>query len=253
MATGHVAATFQHVVPFGLLACVFVSILWRRWVKGLLDGARANLKTAIASMTWRDFERVIGTAFMQQGFTVTELAGNGPERGVDLVLTKDGARHLVQCRHWRQRKVSVSVIRELYGVMSAKGAQGGYVITGGRFTSEARDFARDMGITLIGGSGLGQLIGSLSVEPRTAEMEATRAAAPVCPQCGSGMIERTATRGQFIGMPFWGCRRYPGCRGIVPLEQADAAPPPSRLMGLPVARTTVGGRPAGISSAAPHI
>lgn len=98
-------------------------------------------------------------------------------------------------RRWAERKASISVIRELYGAISANGAQGGYVIAGGRFTREARDFGCDM-----------------------------TEAAPVCPQCGSGMIERTATRGQFVGMPFWGCRRYPGCRGIVPLEQADAAP-----------------------------
>jgi Bacteriocin-protection, YdeI or OmpD-Associated/Restriction endonuclease len=32
--------------------------------------------------------------------------------GVDLGLTKDGQRYLVQCKHWRKRQVGVTVVRE---------------------------------------------------------------------------------------------------------------------------------------------
>jgi len=34
-----------------------------------------------------------------------------------------------------------------------------------------------------------------------------------CPQCGSLMIRRMARRGHRRGMVFWGCSRYPACRG----------------------------------------
>ncbi|WP_269218885.1 helix-hairpin-helix domain-containing protein [Brevundimonas vesicularis] len=34
-----------------------------------------------------------------------------------------------------------------------------------------------------------------------------------CPKCGSRMIRRTARRGRNAGGPFWGCSRYPRCRG----------------------------------------
>jgi len=34
-----------------------------------------------------------------------------------------------------------------------------------------------------------------------------------CPQCNSRMIRRTARRGPRAGKPFWGCSRYPSCRG----------------------------------------
>ncbi|MGE6695723.1 topoisomerase DNA-binding C4 zinc finger domain-containing protein [Sphingobium limneticum] len=40
-----------------------------------------------------------------------------------------------------------------------------------------------------------------------------RAAAPSCPQCGSSMQRRTARRGHRAGAQFWGCSRYPTCRG----------------------------------------
>jgi hypothetical protein len=38
---------------------------------------------------------------------------------------------------------------------------------------------------------------------------------PACPQCGTAMIQRTAKKGQFAGQRFWGCGRYPKCKGIV--------------------------------------
>ena len=34
-----------------------------------------------------------------------------------------------------------------------------------------------------------------------------------CPRCGSTMIQRVARRGRWAGHPFWGCSRYPVCKG----------------------------------------
>lgn len=36
---------------------------------------------------------------------------------------------------------------------------------------------------------------------------------PSCPQCGSHMVRRVARRGPRSGNPFWGCSRFPRCRG----------------------------------------
>jgi ssDNA-binding Zn-finger/Zn-ribbon topoisomerase 1 len=41
---------------------------------------------------------------------------------------------------------------------------------------------------------------------------------PHCPKCGSEMILRTAKRGDNQGGKFWGCSKYPECRGIVNIE-----------------------------------
>lgn len=40
---------------------------------------------------------------------------------------------------------------------------------------------------------------------------------PRCPKCGGGMVLRTAKRGVNAGNEFWGCKRYPKCRGVVNL------------------------------------
>ena len=44
---------------------------------------------------------------------------------------------------------------------------------------------------------------------------ATSNTPPRCPTCGSSMTKRRARRGAYAGRLFWGCTRYPNCRGIV--------------------------------------
>lgn len=37
---------------------------------------------------------------------------------------------------------------------------------------------------------------------------------PVCPDCGSLMVLRTAHKGAHEGEQFWGCSKYPTCKGV---------------------------------------
>ena len=46
---------------------------------------------------------------------------------------------------------------------------------------------------------------------KTQSMKSSRS--PNCPRCGSQMIRRTARRGRNRGNQFWGCSRFPKCRG----------------------------------------
>jgi restriction system protein len=55
----------------------------------------------------------------------------------------------VQCKQWRAYKVGVEVVRELYGVMAAHGAAGGFVMTSGRFTDAANEFAQGRNMKLV--------------------------------------------------------------------------------------------------------
>jgi len=137
-----------------------------------------------ASMGWREFERLVGEAFRRSGFTVTGFGGNGRDGGVDLGLMKNGARFLVHCKHWRKQQVGVTVVRELHGVIAALSANGGYVITGGQFTREAREFAESTAIQLIDGAALDALISS--VHSQTAQHR--------CPKSRSQFIQRGRVR-----------------------------------------------------------
>lgn len=60
---------------------------------------------------------------------------------------------------------------------------------------------------------------SIILRPTTAQPTSnpTSRASSACPQCGSKMVRRTANRGRRPGSTFWGCSRFPSCRGTRPI------------------------------------
>jgi hypothetical protein len=51
----------------------------------------------------------------------------------------------------------------------------------------------------------------------TPDGTAAAAAVPACPACGQPMVRRVAGKGPSAGRPFWGCGRFPACRGTRPI------------------------------------
>lgn len=166
-------------------------------------------RNALEQLSWREFEGVVAETFRARGFTVTERGGVAPDGGVDIELRLGSDLYLVQCKQWKTSKVGVAVVRELYGVMAAEGAVGGFVVASGAFTDEARRFAEGRSIELVPTETLLQL-----VQDAAATKDDSVKASPLCPKCGSTMVLRTATRGDLAGQSFWGCSRYPACRGL---------------------------------------
>lgn len=211
----------QYLVPFLCLVGAAVSILRRRARTRLIDEViKGEGSTALKEMSWQEFEQVVGEGFRLRGYAVIENGGGGADGGIDLILKKDGEKFLVQCKQWRALKVGVTVVRELYGVMAADGATGGFVVTCGKFTDEAKAFANGRNVTLLDGGELEKLIRQArpASPPRQSSPVIQAPSAiigPQCPTCGSAMIERTAKRGANAGNRFWGCAAYPACKGMV--------------------------------------
>jgi restriction system protein len=152
------ASALQYIAPVILSFGAVVSFLTGQRNRRLLAEAKQTAGTSdLQSLTWQDFEHLVGQAFRKRCFVVTET-NTGPDGGIDLELRKDGELHLVQCKRWRARKVGVEIVRELYGVMSARGAVGGYVVSSGEFSDEAKRFAAGSNMTV----GRGQAQGSHS-------------------------------------------------------------------------------------------
>lgn len=201
-----------------LAACwvaAFVSFLRARRRSRLLD-TRTGLES-IAALGWRDFERLVGEAFRRQGYRVEETGLGGADGGIDLVLFRGGRRTLVQCKHWRREKVPVAVVREMYGLLTHHGADEVFVAAMGGFTPDAERFAAGKPIRLIEGATLLDMIrsvqrgqGGAAATPAAGRMQAPVEAAPGCPRCGAAMVRRTNRRD---GSSFWGCSRFPSCRG----------------------------------------
>lgn len=218
------AAIGQYLLPLVGLAGAAMSYFRRKQRTVLVtDVAQAQSANALDGMSWREFEMLVGEAYRLQGYRVTETGGGGADGGIDLVLTKGAEKFLVQCKQWKAYKVGVVVVRELYGVMAASGATGGFVVTSGRFTAEAEEFAEGRNVQLIDGPKLFDMIklAELSlnttaqpsnIKPQIAQPQ--DAIEPSCPQCGSSMVKRTARKGGNAGGEFWGCAQFPTCRAV---------------------------------------
>lgn len=199
-----------------------------------LTFASAKDIEAIRAMSWREFETLVGESYRRQGFSVEETGGGGADGGIDLILRGKGQKILVQCKQWRSFKVGVKVVREMYGIMVAERADRVIVVTSGVYTQESHGFARGKPIELIDGRSLVQLIRTVKREAVAARnvasaqpaqpaptkvlsvrVAASAAAAPTCPKCGVQMVMRTARKGPNAGNTFWGCPRFPSCRGIL--------------------------------------
>lgn len=221
------ATYFQYILSAAFLIGSVVSVFSRHRRNALHSQVvSAGVKSALEGMSWREFEQLVGESFRRQGFSVEETGGGGADGGMDLVLSRGSDRYFVQCKLWKARQVGVVTVRELYGVMAAQSAAGGYVVTSGVFTDEAKRFAKGREIELIDGDRLMEMIGAQrasaeKVGSRPRELDpgsmsgVTPSApeAPACPQCGSPMVLRTARKGVQAGSSFWGCPQFPKCRG----------------------------------------
>jgi restriction system protein len=210
------AEILQWLLPVALLIGAAVSG-FKRAKRNRLHGdvASAPSRSALESMSWGEFEMLAGEMFRRRGFTVVERGGNGADGGVDLELHAGADKYFVQCKQWKSQKVGVAVVRELYGVMAAEGAVGGFVVASGNFTDDARRFAEGRAIELVATADLLRMIGA-TASSDISPPSANQAAVPVCPSCSAEMVLRTAKKGTNAGDQFWGCSRYPACRGTRP-------------------------------------
>lgn len=167
-------------------------------------------------LEWKSFEKLV-----EEYFLCTEvrprLTRVGPDGGVDLELfgRRTGKlKAIVQCKAWKAYRVGVKPVRELYGVMAARGVCDGYFFTTGEFTNEAQDFARNTGLRLVTGE---EFLNRIEALPQQEQQTICRRitegdySVPTCPSCDIKMVERTAKRGKNEGETFWGCPRYPNC------------------------------------------
>ncbi len=145
----------QYLLPALCLAGAWLAWREQRKRSQLLQQVTANpAADALDDITWQEFEVLVGEVFRRLGYQVEETGGGGADGGIDLILRRNGEKFLVQCKQWKAFRVSVEVVREMFGLMTAKGADGGFVVTSGRFTKPAIEFAQGRNLSLIDGPAL---------------------------------------------------------------------------------------------------
>jgi restriction system protein len=185
--------------------------------RGQRPPANAWSARVFEDIEWRRFEALCANLFGQAGFE-TRAKSHGADGGVDIWLysaNADGPAAVVQCKHWLGKAVGVKEVREFYGVMASHKLQRGTFATSSTFTSDARQFAKDNGISALDGQSLLALISRRT----PAQQESLLAIAyegeywrPTCASCGLKMVERSARTS------FWGCVDFPRCRFTLPVR-----------------------------------
>ena len=95
-----------------------------------------------------EFENFVADLFSKLGYK-TRVIGGSYDEGIDVIAEKNGAKHYIQCKHYRQ-PVGPEKIREFYGAVNAKYSnEKAFFITTGYFTEEAIRFSEDKNIELI--------------------------------------------------------------------------------------------------------
>ncbi len=201
------------VIPFYFIAMIFAFKQFRH--RRMLD-VQSGIES-IRAMSWQAFEIMVGEIYRRRMYYVEEHDSTKPDSGFDLLLFKGGHKIIVQCRHWRNIQIDVSLVQELYGIMAAEKADGCIFVSSGDYTQGALAFANGKPIELVNGARLVALVREVqsSAAPENIPAAPADSDEPSCPKCGGKMIRMTAKAGVNAGQDFWGCSAFPDCRGII--------------------------------------
>ena len=97
-------------------------------------------------------------------------------------------------------------LQELYTLLAAEDIRRGYVVTTGRFSVAARDYAEEKHLTLLPGDIFLEKLNALPGPARTEIMHAASAGdctTPSCPTCEAKMARSTDVP------PVWRCGNHP--------------------------------------------
>ncbi|WP_084442557.1 restriction endonuclease [Termitidicoccus mucosus] len=174
----------------------------------------------LSEVEWHRLEQVVADYFRLIGYEA-KLTVFGADGGVDVELRKGGLVGLVQVKAWCGL-VGVAPVRELFGELARRKAHHAYFFTTSAFSADAMGFARSAGCyTLVDGNEMVRRF-NLLVDDKKVRLHKLAFSGdydiPTCPQCGWKLVLRDGAKGQF-----WGCAKFPRCRGKLPVRKNYAA------------------------------
>ena len=181
-------------------------------------GAHAWSPQLLKQLEWRRFEELCAAYLETEGYDA-RVARTAADGVVDIHLIAPGSEKasiLVQCKAWDAYPIGIEPVRRLRVAMTASRIAEGMLLSSGRFTAEAAQYARSNSIALVDCTALLERFAALPAEKSLALLEfATEGdyLTPTCPSCSIKMVPRRSTR---QGRKFWGCRNYPQCKQTLP-------------------------------------
>lgn len=137
-------------IPFVIVGVI---ASWRQFQLPSTAGVASTIE-AVGAMSWREFSTTLADAFRRDGYAVTPLAG--PH--ADFEITKAGRTSLVACKRWKAASAGVEPLRDLHAAKEAREASEGIYVAVAGITDNARRFATDNRIRIIGSAELAQML-----------------------------------------------------------------------------------------------
>lgn len=183
-------------IPAYVVSFVALAAQLKRWGWWRLLDSDESLDS-IRSLSWQDFERLVVAAFSEKGWRAEPVGQAGPDKGLDLILHRAKQKAIVECvqrRYPVAAYVTAKEVREFAGVIAARKAAKGFLVTSGVFAPDATEFADKVPqLELVAGNDLLQMLGR-------------------CPKCKAPFVPRQGKFGVFLS-----CVRYPACDGALNL------------------------------------
>lgn len=203
------------LVTTNVLGTSLAGVLSLGWLSAQVEAAKrrhlVEWTTDLRLLSAEEFEWLVAETFRREGWKV-QLIGHqdAPDGNIDLELSRDRQRKIVQCKRWQSWNVSVDEVRKFAGTLLREGLQGsaGIYVTLSDFTQQALTEAKRTGITLIDGRDLYSKV----EEARRPEL---------CSDCHRPMRLDRSQRG------WWFRCVTPGCSG-----KRDLANDPGRAVEL---------------------
>lgn len=110
----------------------------------------------LRAMSADEFAGAIEEVYKREGYEVQRL-GSGQ---ADFELARAGRRTLVACKRWKATRTGVEPLRELEAARKAREANECVYVAAGEVTEQAKTFAAERNIRLMGGVELAKRLGA---------------------------------------------------------------------------------------------
>lgn len=145
-------------VPFGAMGglpflVIGVMAAWRQWRAPNPEHIARTLDR-VGLMPWAEFSAHLVTALRRQGYVVDAVNAGA----VDFQLSRAGQVTLVQCKRWKAASLGIEPLRELVAARQARQADAAMVMTMGKLSDSARQFAKDHQVQVMTPQELAQLM-----------------------------------------------------------------------------------------------
>lgn len=211
-------------------------------IRGVLqrrDEAAGGIE-ALSEMSWRSFITLVLDALARRGFTRV-VDREAPSGDGDFTLEREGAQHLLACKHGRAFVLGRRDVDELAAAMRVQDAAGGLLVTQGRFATDARAPARRAQIELLDGPTLWPELRGLVPAPLLGQLRATASARARQRTLAAWLLALLAGVAVFTalpasradvaaedGTPPAATRPAPGASATAPAAVAQPPPSPER-------------------------